>query len=228
MDKFKKDKRINDILLGPLERPALKWFASKMPSWITPDILTGIGVFASILIGLSYYLTNFSLDFLWLASFGFVLNWFGDSLDGTLARFRKIERPKYGFYVDHTFDSLSEFLILLGLGLSSLVQLEFALIALTGYLLMSIHAFVKIYVTGIFRISYSKVGPTEIRLLVIIINTLIYYAGNAVIPIYPGLTLFDVLVLLVGIALIITFIANILSEAIQLNRLEKQEKRSEL
>ena len=128
--------RVNRILLGPLERPALKWLAEHMPRWMTPDILTGIGFLGAVIIAVSYYLTNYNPAYLWLASFGFVVNWFGDSLDGSLARFRHIERPRYGFFLDHTLDSASETVIFIGLGLSPYVNLELAFLALVGYLLL--------------------------------------------------------------------------------------------
>src|SRR5512138_816292 len=115
-------RRVNDILLGPLERPTLKWLAAHMPAWVTPDICTIIGVFGAILISLSYVLTVFDKNFLWLASLGFVINWFGDSLDGTLARYRKIERPIFGFFVDHIMDAFSVTVIILGLGMTDYVN----------------------------------------------------------------------------------------------------------
>lgn len=90
--------RVNKILLGPIERPALSWLAQKMPAWVTPDKLTITGFLGTILVAVSYVLTNQNHAFLWLASLGLVINWFGDSLDGTLARYRKIERPQYGFF----------------------------------------------------------------------------------------------------------------------------------
>lgn len=91
-------KRVNDILLAPLEKPLLQWLAARMPSWIVPDALTAVGVVGAVIIFGAYCSTNLNDNFLWLASFGFILNWFGDALDGTLARYRKIERPKYGFF----------------------------------------------------------------------------------------------------------------------------------
>ena len=124
MGDIKPHQRVNDILLGPLERPALQWLAAHMPAWINPDILTGIGILGAVLIFFSYWLSNALPGFLWVASLGFVINWFGDSLDGTLARYRQSERPKYGFLVDHTVDSFNEVLIALGLGLSPYVTKE--------------------------------------------------------------------------------------------------------
>jgi len=89
-------KRVNDIILGSLERPTLQWLAVHMPKWITPDICTAMGVLGALLALIGYGLSNYSPIFLWLASLGFILNWFGDSMDGTLARYRRVERPLYG------------------------------------------------------------------------------------------------------------------------------------
>lgn len=171
----KSPERINNILLGPLERPALAWMAKKMPAWMTPDLLTGIGLLATVLIFVSYILTNINPAFLWLASFGFILNWFGDSLDGTLARYRHIERPRYGFFIDHTIDAISEVLIFLGLGLSPYIDLRVASLFCIGYLLLSILTYIATYVNGVFRISFLKLGPTEMRVIAILINAFLFF-----------------------------------------------------
>lgn len=176
--KLKSHQRINDILLGPLERPALAWLARKMPSWVMPDTLTGIGIFASILIFVSYWLTTYNKNFLWLASLGFILNWFGDSLDGTLARYRKIERPRYGFFIDHTVDAVSEMLIFIGIGLSPYVDLTVALFGLIAYFNISILVYLIMIARGYFQISLWKIGPTEFRVLAILANVVVYFAGN--------------------------------------------------
>ncbi|HWQ84826.1 MAG TPA: CDP-alcohol phosphatidyltransferase family protein [Anaerolineales bacterium] len=178
MQDIKSHQRINDILLGPLERPALQFFARNMPAWVTPDKLTTLGVLGSVLIFASYILTSRDPAFLWLASLGFVINWFGDSLDGTLARYRNIQRPIYGFYVDHSLDAASESLIFIGLGLSPYVRLDLALLALVGYLLMSILVYIRTCVDGVFKISYGKLGPTEVRLIAIIANTVLFFSSN--------------------------------------------------
>jgi len=149
--KVENHKRENDILLGFLERPALQWLAAHSPAWVTPDVLTWTGVAASVLIFVSYGLTQFNRNFLWLASFGFIMNWLGDSLDGTLARYRHIERPRYGFLVDHWVDAISVVLIFLGLGISPYVDLLVASLALIGYLLLSIMVYLITYVTGVFK-----------------------------------------------------------------------------
>jgi hypothetical protein len=149
-------KRVHDMLLGPLERPTLQFLAGKMPAWVNPDMLLGFGLFGSLITLISYWLTNFNSAFLWLASLGFMINWFGDSLDGTLARYRKIERPKYGFFVDHTADSLSTVMIFVGLGLSAYVRLDIALLACIGYLLMMVLTYINTIVGGEFRTDRAE------------------------------------------------------------------------
>ena len=217
--------RVNRILLGPLERPALKWLAEHMPRWMTPDILTGIGFLGAVLIAISYYLTNYNPAFLWLASFGFVVNWFGDSLDGTLARFRHIERPRYGFFLDHTLDSASETIIFIGLGLSPYVNLDLAFLALIGYLLLSIFVFISTYVSGEFKISYGRFGPTEIRAVAILANTLIFFMGNPVVQILNwNIQLYDLLLGFITVVLYSIFIVSTILRARQLNEMEKRDQ----
>ena len=220
MQKIDGHKRINDILLGPLERPALAWLAAHMPHWVTPDLLTMIGLFASLLIFISYWLTQKSSAFLWLASFGFVLNWFGDSLDGTLARYRKIERPKYGFFVDHVIDAIDEVMVFLGLGMSPYVTFTVANLALVGYLLVSIQVYISTAVHSVFKISYGKLGPTEIRLIAILANTIIFFLGRPQVnlPYLGQVALYDVIVGVVGIILVYIFIS---SSIVQMRTLAK-------
>jgi phosphatidylglycerophosphate synthase len=196
-----------DILLGPLERPALAWLAARMPPWMTPDILTAIGVSGSLVIFLGYVLTHIHPGFLWLASLGFVINWFGDSLDGTLARYRHIERPRYGFFVDHTMDAISEYLVFVGLGVSPYVKLEIACLALIAYLLLSILTYVRTCVDGVFKISYTRIGPTEMRVIAILSNTLIFSIGNPTLRLPVGtMTVYDLIVALVAVVLTIGFL----------------------
>ncbi len=192
MSDIKSHERVNDILLGPLERPALRWLAAHLPGWITPDILTGIGVVGTLVTFAGYWLTRFDHNYLWLASLGFIINWFGDSLDGTVARYRNIQRPRYGFFIDHIVDAFSEMMVFLGLGLSTYLHLELALIALVGYLMVSEMVFIQMLVTGVFQISYGKLGPTEARVIGILANTAVYILGNPTFALSIGvLSLYD-------------------------------------
>jgi phosphatidylglycerophosphate synthase len=232
-----KHTRVNNILLGPLERPALEWLSKHMPSWISPDHLTAIGLAASILIFVSYWLTSLNPAYLWLASFGFLLNWFGDSLDGTLARQRKIERPLYGFFVDHAIDSLSMVLIFCGLGLSPYVRFEFALLALVGYMLLSVYTYLVTYVNGVFRISFAGLGPTEVRSLAILTNTVVFFTGNQHVqmnlPIPGPVTVYDLTLLALAIVMLIAFIVVSTVTALDLEKkdtlklMQRQQKQRE-
>jgi phosphatidylglycerophosphate synthase len=191
-----------------------------MPRWVNPDILTAIGLLGSVVIFFSYWLTNITAHFLWLASLGLVINWFGDSLDGTLARYRKIERPKYGFFVDHTVDVVSTLLVVFGLGLSPYVRFEIACLALIGYLVMSVFVYIRTYVEGVFKISYGRFGPTEVRLIVIIANTIIYFLGNLTVALPFGvLSIYDLIAAIVAIILTVIFLVSTISQARELAKL---------
>ncbi len=222
MSDIENHKRVHDMILGPLERPTLQFFARKMPAWVNPDMLLGFGLFGSLIIIIGYWLTNFNSAFLWLASLGFVINWFGDSLDGTLARYRKIERPKYGFFVDHTADSLSMVMIFIGLGLSAYVRLDIAALACIGYLLMTILTYIGAFVSGEFRISYAKIGPTEMRLIAIILNILLFFFGNPQLRFTSEYSIgaADIAVLIIAIALFIAYIISTLREASRWSELD--------
>jgi archaetidylinositol phosphate synthase len=220
-------KRINDILLGPLERPALKWLAAHLPAWITPDGCTAIGVLGSVIILVGYILTHLDRNFLWLASFGFVVNWFGDSLDGTLARFRGIERPIYGFFIDHVTDAAGQVLIFLGMGLTPYIRFDIACLTLIAYFLLSVLVYVRTCVMGEFRISYGKLGPTEVRVLAILLNTAMYIFGPRSFTIavggFGGFTFspYDVFVTFIALLLLYFFITTAIQETTRLARLDK-------
>lgn len=212
--------RINDILLGPLERPALKWMAAHMPAWVTPDHCTVFGVFGGILTMLGYILTVYDRNFLWLASLGYVINWLGDSLDGNLARFRHIERPIFGFYLDHTVDALIEVLIFVGLGLTPYVSFNVASLTLISYLLLSVLVYIRTSVVGEFKISYGKLGPTEIRVLAILLNVAMYFGGVRMLSLGSvSFTPYDMVVGFIGVLLLLFFLVTAWKETVRLARI---------
>ncbi len=177
MTDIRTHKRVINTFTGPAEKKLLVWLASKLPAWVTPDVLTAIGVIGALLSFVSYWVSGWDRNYLWLASLGFVINWFGDSLDGTVARYRHIERPVYGYYIDHAVDAYIVVLFLLGLGLSPYVSFSLACLLLIGYLVLTILVHLRTTVRGEFIISYGKLGPTEARLIGIGANTLIYFWG---------------------------------------------------
>lgn len=214
MDKIKEHTRINDILLGPLERPALHWLAAHMPAWVTPDICTIVGTLGAVLTLVSYGLSNINANYLWLASLGFFINWFGDSLDGTLARYRHIERPRYGYYIDHTIDVVCQVMIFLGLGLTPYISFNVACLALISYLLLSVLVYIRTYVVGEFKISYGKLGPTESRAIAVLLNVAMFFFGMQTIVFFQAnISLYDLFVAGVALLLMGFFVRTALQEA---------------
>jgi len=170
--------RIQQNLVAVHERRILNWLCARLPGWTTPDQLTVLGLIGAAIVCAGYVASMVDAGWLWLSVAGYVVNWFGDSLDGSLARFRRIERPRFGYFIDHSADGIGTLLIVGGIGLSPFVRLDVALIALAGYYLMSIHAFLAARVIGELKLSYVAAGPTELRLVLIAMTMLMYFFGS--------------------------------------------------
>lgn len=169
--------RIQTSVLNALEKKILVRMAKMQPRWMTSDILTFIGIVGSVIVAAGYALSNYDISWLWLASFGFVVNWYGDSLDGTLARVRSTQRPIYGFYLDHCVDGLTMAVMCIGAGLSEMLNLYIAMAVLVVYLLLSISVYINAHLKGEFKLTFAGMGPTEFRLIMIIVNTLFIYVA---------------------------------------------------
>lgn len=164
--------RIQTSVLNAMEKKVLVWLAERQPAWVTSDILTYLGTFGSVVIAAGYILAAWNINFLWLSSLGFVINWYGDSLDGTLARVRKTQRPIYGYYIDHTMDVINELMMFVGVGLSGLMHFELAVLVLVVYLMLTVNVSINAHLKKEFRLTYAGMGPTEFRIIMIIVNTL--------------------------------------------------------
>ena len=168
--KFQHANRVQRSLVAQVEKRALVWMAERTPEWISPDHLTVLGFLAQVLAGASYALASANRGWL-LAGIGFLaLNWLGDSLDGTLARVRQQQRPRYGFYVDHIVDSFGALALMGGLALSGYMHPYIAIGLLVGFLLLSIQTYLATYTLGEFRLSFWSFGPTELRILLAVGN----------------------------------------------------------
>jgi archaetidylinositol phosphate synthase len=165
--------RNKQFVLAQAEARVLEWIARRLPRWVLPDHMTALGVLAAVGIAGAYLASNGDKAWLWAASALLVVHWLGDSLDGTLARVRKIERPKYGYYLDHLVDAVATALIGLGLGLSPWMLLSVGLLIVIAYLVLSINTYLETYAFGVFTLGYGRLGPTEARLMLIGLNTLI-------------------------------------------------------
>jgi phosphatidylglycerophosphate synthase len=167
---FKPAERAHTSFLASAEKRTLIWIAHRLPAWVNSDHLTALGFAALIAAGACYWWARFAP----LALVGVIVclavNWFGDSLDGTLARVRDCQRPRYGFYVDHILDALGMFFLMTGIVLSGFISPGVAYAFLIAYLLLSIEIYLATYTIGKFHISHWRFGPTELRILLVIGN----------------------------------------------------------
>lgn len=224
--------RIQTSFLNAAEKKVLIWLAERQPKWADSDMLTFVGHIGAVVIALGFILANFSIHFLWLSIVGFVINWYGDSLDGTLARVRKQQRPIYGFYIDHTMDAINEALMFMGAGLSPFMRFDLACILLVVYLMLTLNVAMNAHLKGEFRLTYAKLGPTELRLICIIacllligIKSLRDFAVD--IPLTAGaftLNILDVIGLVILLALIVIYFVTIVQDARYYAKIDPKHK----
>lgn len=217
---FRPATRRQESVLAPLERRALLWMACRIPARIGPDHLTALGLLALLAAGASYVFASCSPWMLVAASVFIVVNWFGDSLDGTLARVRDRQRPRYGFYVDHVIDAVGATAILAGIAASGLATPLVAAALLIAFLLFSVETYLATYCVGTFRLSHYGFSPTEMRLLLI--------AGNVAAIWRPSVTIagrsmpfFDVGFAIAAVVMIGLFVWSSVRNGLRLARLER-------
>jgi len=206
MNTFKDAVRSNTGILARAEKRILIWLANEMPGAVNSDHLTGMGLFATLMVGVSYALSNRLPIMLWWVVFWLGVNWFGDSLDGTIARVRNRQRPRYGFYIDHVFDSFGALFVLAGLALSGRMSPLVAAIVLIAYFLLSIEIYLATYCVGRFEMSYWGLGPTELR-IILAVGTLMLYVKPMVTVAGFRLPLFDVGGIVAAIGMTVTAVA---------------------
>lgn len=182
--------RIQESFTAAPERKVLLWLAERIPESINSDHLTLLGFVSMIFAGLSYAAAKSHPAALLLATALLAFNWFGDSLDGTLARVRNRQRPRYGFYVDHMIDSVGAIFLMGGLAVSTYLNWRTAAGMLVAFLLLSIETYLATYTLGTFRLSFGKFGPTEVRILLAAGNVALWLRPNARVP-SIGWRLFD-------------------------------------
>jgi phosphatidylglycerophosphate synthase len=200
--------------------------AARVPGWLRPNHFTVLGTAGAVGAAVAYALTSRHAEWLWVASLMVAINWLGDSLDGTLARVRRAERPRYGYYLDHIVDAFSTIAIGVGLGLSPYVDLGVATGLVLVYLVLSINVYLESSVFGVFTLGYGRLGPTEVRLLLILVNTLLAVASG--VPTFPPASIEQVanrvllvLLLVMTAMLVLRFARNLTNLA----KLEPQEFR---
>ncbi len=201
--------RVTTALTATVERRCLLWLAGRLPAWVSSDQLTALAFLAMVAAGLSYWAAG-SVHRLALlgAVLALAVNWFGDSLDGTLARVRRQQRPRYGFYVDHVVDSFGAVFLLTGLALSGYMSPFVALGALAAYLLLSVEVYLATHCVSVFRLSYWRLGPTELRIL-LAIGTLVLLVKPTVSVLGRQLLLFDVGGIVAIVAMTLTAVVSV-------------------
>lgn len=182
---FRNAKRVQHTFVTTAEKKILLWLAARMPSWVNSDRLTALGFAAQLMVGISYALSGTNPLWLWAATAFLAVNWFGDSLDGTLARYRDQQRPRYGFYVDHIIDSFGAAFLCVGLGISGHMTPMVAMLLLIAFLMLSIETYLATYCMGQFNLGHFFFGPTEIRLILGVGNMVLFYKSHVHFPGVP-------------------------------------------
>ncbi|MBR6346313.1 MAG: CDP-alcohol phosphatidyltransferase family protein [Bacteroidales bacterium] len=232
MEERKQSVRIQTSILNAGEKKILVWMAQRMPRWINSDTLTAIGLVGALIIAAGYALSNLDIRWIWLANLGLLVNWFGDSLDGTLARVRNAQRPIYGFYLDHNIDVINEVIMFLGAGLSPLVNFSVAACALAAYLMISVYVYISAHLKNEFKLTYAGLGPTEFRVIIFLANIIFIYVKPIVAFKYE-LTLFgspislgilDFIAIAITVTLVIMFLVSFFKDARYFSRLDPPKK----
>jgi phosphatidylglycerophosphate synthase len=176
---FRSAARIQRSILTPVEKRVLRWLAERMPARVNSDHLTLIGFLGMLGAGASYAWARYNRAGLLLVILFLAVNWFGDSLDGTLARIRSAQRPRYGFYVDHIVDTFAALALLGGLALSGYMSPLAAAALLIGYYILSIEVYLTTYTLGEFHMAFAGLGPSELRILLALANVWLYFQSGA-------------------------------------------------
>lgn len=216
---FTPEIRVQHSVLTRMERRTLLWIAPRLPAAIHSDHLTLLALLAMIGVGASYWLSGINPLGLVLASVLLAVNWFGDSLDGTLARVRNRQRPRYGYYVDHVVDVVGIVFLFSGLALGGLMHPAVAAITLLAYFLLSLEVYLATHSLGEFHMSFFGFGPTELRLLLAMGNTALFFSPTPNVA-NLGLTPFDIGGIIGTAGLVAIFVSNAVRNTRRLYREE--------
>ena len=218
---YKRDSQqaINTAITAKVEEKAKEIICPRIPEWIGPDHLTFIGIIGIVIVSIGFVLGYLNRYYLGLVPLGLIINWFGDSFDGSIARYRKKTRPNYGYYIDKMVDAVVMIIVGLGLGLSGFVKIEIAILLTAIYLAMMINVDLLVYVKGEAKNSFGWFGPTEIRIIGIIISIVMFFMPVKSYDIYGYLvTQYDIVVLVLSVLMFLILISEIVKNGIRLNK----------
>lgn len=218
---YKRDSQqaINTAITAKAEEKAKEIICPRIPKWISPDHLTFIGIIGIVMVSVGFVLGYLNRYYLGLVPLGLIINWFGDSFDGSIARYRKRTRPNYGYYIDKIVDAVVMIIFGLGLGLSGFVKIEIAVLLTAIYLAMMINVDLLVYVKGEAKNSFGWLGPTEARIIGIIISIVMFFVPIRYYDIYGYLvTQYDIVVLALSVLMFLILISEIVKNGIRLNK----------
>ena len=217
---FKEAKREHNSVLAAAEKRALIWMAHQLPQWVNSDHLTFLGLAAMFFAGLSYWFASVRVLGPWLVIVCLVVNWFGDSLDGTLARVRNRQRPRYGFYVDHIVDAFCMLFLFTGLALSGYMSWLAAAGLLVAYFMLCLEVYLATYAVGVFHISFAGFGPTELR-IVLAVGNMAAISHKYIIVWGHSLLLFDVGAVVAMVGMFLLMVQSAVKHSVQLYEEER-------
>jgi phosphatidylglycerophosphate synthase len=222
---YKRDRQdaINTGITAKVEEKIKDWVCPRIPSWVNSDHLTALGVVAIFIVAAGFILGSYDRIYLLLVVLGLFLNWFGDSFDGSLARYRKKTRPNYGYYIDHMVDAIVIIIFSLGLGISAFVRIDLALLFAIMYMAFMIHVELVTFVQNTFKYSFGLVGPTEMRIFGVFITIYMYLAPIEYFRLFNWhISQYDIAFLIVSILMGIVLFVSILKKGVELDREDKK------
>ncbi len=216
--------RVNRSIVARAEQAVLAKLARFVPRFVGPDFLTAVAFIAAIGIGASYWFAyKYRVLFLVAAAL-YAVHWYGDSLDGKIARERGRPRPRYGHYIDHLLDSVTVAVVLIGLTVSAETLTAAWMWVTSGFLLLMIHAYLKASVTGVFELSIGFLGATEARIIVAAFSVMLFFTGNPVVSQWPvPLTLLDVMGSAAATIIWVVLAVQVAATARQLDREDRKK-----
>ena len=227
---YKRDEQnaINTGLTAHAEEKAKEWICPRIPQWVNSDMLTVLGFLSSFIIAAGFILGFANRWYLILVVVGLILNWFGDSFDGSLARYRHKTRPNYGYYIDHITDGLTVTVLGLGLGLSGFIRVEIALAFIIMYLMLMMHVELVTYVENEFKYSFGLFGPTEFRIIGILLAVVMFFIPVKYFDIWGyTLTQYDLFATFAVVVMFIILISSIVSKGVELDKIDRAKWKKE-
>ena len=220
----KEQQAINTAITGKAEEKAKEWICPRIPQWINPDHLTVLGYIGMIITGLGFVFGFINRWYILLIPFGLFVNWFGDSFDGSIARYRNKGRPKYGYYIDKIVDAVAVITLSLGIGLSGFFKIEIALLFASIYLALMSHVDLVTHVQGQNRNAFGLFGPTEIRIVGALFSIYMFFSKVYYFDIYGyTVTQYDIALFVLSVVMAIILLISIFKKGIELHKIDTKD-----